>query len=121
MSQSDSSQPNKAQGSLIAPESVKSSVPSELPLDPLVSATLDRLLEIRSELEARKALFLEQDALLLKLVSLGFVSCARGDEVIFLKDAFASGNTGWTSAAVRRFDLEVISKKLAEKRARKGE
>lgn len=81
---------------------------------------LKRVIEIVEELEVRKALYTEFDRLVLELVSEGFTTARVNDLVLNLKDNFASGNTGWTSAAVKRYDIEVISKELAEKRARKA-
>ena len=80
-----------------------------------------RVLEIKHELELRNALYVEFDALVVALAADGFQSTTIGDEVVNLKDAFAGGkNTGWTSAAVKRFDIEVISPALAAKRAKRA-
>lgn len=79
-----------------------------------------RLIEIKQELELRNALYAEFDRLVVELAREGFSSAEVNDSVVNLKDNFAIGNTGWTSAAVKRYDIEVISRELAEKRARKA-
>lgn len=87
------------------------------PIDP----RLARVLEIKHELDLRKALFEEFDRLIVELAKDGFRECITEESVISLKDAFAEGkNTGWTSAAVKRYDIEVISLALAEKRSRRA-
>lgn len=93
---------------------------ANVPLDPQIEATLSELLSVQAQLDARKALYERLNSLTLELVRLGFVRCVRGAEVIELKDNFAHGNTAWTAAPVRRFEVEVISAALAEKRAKRG-
>lgn len=92
-----------------------------LPLSHDVAVRLAKLLEIKEILDARKQLYEEYDRLIIELVGLGFVS-AQGlkGELIQIKDCFKGGNTAWTSAAVKRFDLEVVTKELQEKRARRA-
>lgn len=80
-----------------------------------------RLLQIQSELDARKALFAEFDTLVLELQSEGFHQTRIDDLVIEIEDRFASGNTAFTAAAVRRFDLKVETlEKRMKREARQG-
>lgn len=88
---------------------------SETQIDPRIA----RLIEITKELEARKALYAEFDALVLELASEAFVSAVVGEVEVRLRDNFASSNTGWTAAAVKRFDIEIDTpERLAAKDAR---
>jgi hypothetical protein len=78
---------------------------------------LHRIIEIQRELDLRKALYAEYDALVMELASEGFVSSEVDGLVLSLEDAFASGtNTGWTSAAVRRFSVSIETKEKAQRR-----
>ena len=82
---------------------------------------LARVIEIKHELELRNALYAEFDLLVVELARDGFASALIGDMVLTLKDNFAGEkNTGWTSAAVKRFDIEIISTALARKRAKRA-
>jgi hypothetical protein len=70
-------------------------------------ALLARILEVNAELEIRKALYAEYDELILKLVDAGIEhEIFRGLELEVV-DNFATKNTGWTQAAVKRFALKV--------------
>lgn len=81
---------------------------------------LARLIEIKKELELRNALYGEFDRIVVELAREGFSHAIVGDIVVNLKDNFSGEtNTGWTSAAVKRYDIELISRELAEKRERK--
>jgi hypothetical protein len=80
-----------------------------------------RLLDLQRELDARKALYAEFDALLLSLVRDGALTAEIDGLVLEIKDTFAESNTGWTRSAVRRFDLEVITKELQAKREKRKE
>lgn len=78
---------------------------------------LGRLIDIKRELDERKALFAEFDELIIALAESNFKSAEIDGMVLTLKDNFAEGNTGWSAAAVKRFDLDIITKELALKRA----
>lgn len=80
-----------------------------------------RLLNLQRALDERKSLYVEFDRLLLELVSDGTLRGEIGDLILEIKDTFAESNTGWTRSAVRRFDLEIVTKELAEKRAKRKE
>lgn len=78
-----------------------------------------RLLQLQGELDARKALYAEFDALILDLAQSGFVKTVIDDLTIELKDNFANGNTSFTSAAVKRYDLEVRTAEQIARREKK--
>lgn len=79
---------------------------------------LTRILDIKRELEERKALYAEYDKLVTELVEGGFDSGPVGEFVAVLKDNFAKGvNTAWTAAPVKRFDVEFLTDKQIAKRA----
>lgn len=80
-----------------------------------------RAAEIKRELEVRKALYQELDQILLELARLNFSSLEFDGLIYTLIDHFKLGNTGWTSAAVRRFDLKVEPKEKLEKRLEREE
>lgn len=84
-----------------------------------VNVKVARLLDIQRELELRKALYAEYDKLLLELVAEGFESAEVDNMVLTLKDNFALSNTGWTRSAVRRWDIEVVSRELMVKREKR--
>jgi len=86
---------------------------------PEIYAILGRLLDIKKELEERKKLYEEFDTLIQTLAEENFLTAEIDGMVLNLKDNFAKSNTGWTAAAVKRYDLEVITKELAEKRKAK--
>lgn len=78
---------------------------------------LRRLIEIQKELDLRKALYAEYDEIVLSLARSGFDHAVVDDLVCDLKDNFAETNTGWTRSAVKRYEVEIITKELAAKRA----
>lgn len=80
---------------------------------------LKKVLDLTRALEERKALYAELDRLILELQSEGFVKAEIDGLVLELKDNFAAGNVGFTTAAVKRFEIEVITKELAEKREKR--
>ncbi len=82
-------------------------------LDPRLS----RLLAITKQLDERKRLYEEYDRLVLELYNEGFDYTVVDDLVVELVDRFAAGNTAFTSAAVKRFELHIEPKARAEKRA----
>lgn len=83
--------------------------------------SLRRVIQIQAELDVRKSLFDELDRLILELKSDGFKSEELDGLVLTLKDNFADDkNVGWTRAAIKRFEIEVISKELNEKRKRRA-
>lgn len=81
---------------------------------------LKRLLDIQRELDVRKALYAEYDKIVLELVQEKFIRAAVDGFVLELKDNFLESNTGWTRSAVKRYEVEVITEELAEKRKRKA-
>lgn len=82
---------------------------------------LGRLLEITRELELRKALYEEYDTIVLQLAAEGFTNTTIGDLVLELCDNFSESNTGWTSAAVKRYDLRVETMEKRAKRLARAE
>lgn len=86
------------------------------PDDSFQKIRLARLLQIQEELDLRKALYAEYDQIVLELAHSGFVSAIIDDLVLELEDNFKDTNTGWTSAAVKRFELRVETKEKREKR-----
>ena len=80
---------------------------------------LQRLIDIQAELDSRNALFKEYDFIVCELERHGFKRAEIGNEVILLKDNFASGNTAFKACGVNRFDVEVISRELDAKRKAK--
>ena len=77
---------------------------------------LAEVLDLQRQIEERKALYGQLDALILRLVSEGFRSAEIDGMVLTLKDNFAETNTGWTRSAVKRWEIETITKELSEKR-----
>lgn len=90
------------------------------PVSPEIEGLVKRLLEVKSEIDARKVFYDEYNRLVLELVRLGFTRAEMGGQVLLLKDNFASSNVGWTSAGVRRFEVEVISHQIDGKRKRRS-
>lgn len=82
--------------------------------------TLERIIEITKELETRKQLYAEYDNLVLALAKGGFLSAVIDDLTLSLKDNFAESNTGWTRSAVKRYEIEIITNELAEKRRKRA-
>lgn len=84
--------------------------------------TLKRVLEITQELEVRKALYAELDALVLELQAAGFASVTLDGQRVTLQDNFAGGkNTVFRPAGVKRFEVTVEPEEKAAKReARAG-
>jgi len=80
---------------------------------------LTRLTEIKAELEARKALYEEYDYICVELAKHEFHRAEIGGMVFNFKDNFADKNTAFTAAGVKRFDVEVITKALDDKRKAK--
>lgn len=77
-------------------------------IDPRDELLVARAAGLMRELDIRKALYAELDEILLALAQRGFVRTELNGQVISLVDKFADGvNTGWTSAAVRRYDLVI--------------
>lgn len=87
--------------------------------DQSVESKLNRILQIQAELDLRKALYEEFDRLVVELAKSGFAHAELNGLVLELKDNFAESNTGWTSAAVKRFDLKVTPKDKYDKRMAK--
>lgn len=60
------------------------------------------------ELDLRKELYKELDEILLALAQRGFIQTEIDGQTVRLVDKFSPGvNTGWTSAAVRRYDIVI--------------
>jgi hypothetical protein len=68
---------------------------------------LKRALSLLAEIELRKKLYEELDALVLELRTDGFVSGVCDGLELELKDNFADTNTQWRMAAVKRYELKV--------------
>jgi len=80
---------------------------------------IERLIEIRRELDARKALYEEFDRIVLSLAGRGFTYIDLPEERVELVDNFKGKNTGWTAAAVKRFDLRIETHEKRIKREAK--
>jgi hypothetical protein len=80
---------------------------------------LTEVLSLKKELDARKELYSRLDELLLELVRSDFKSAEIDGMVLTLKDNFAESNTGWTRSAVKRYEIETVTKELAAKREAK--
>ena len=78
-----------------------------------------RLLQLQAELDARKALYAEFDALIVSLASDGFEQALVDDLTVELVDNFSSGNTAFTAAAVKRYDLKVLTPEQVARREKK--
>lgn len=78
---------------------------------------LARLIDIKKELDLRKALFAEYDQIVVSLAQDGFLEALVGDLRLELKDNFAESNTGWTSAAVKRYEM-IIEPKDKKRKAK---
>lgn len=78
--------------------------------------TLKRVLEIMHELETRKALYEELDALTLELQRAGFASADLEGQRLTLTDNFADSNTAFRPAFVRRYELKAEALEKALKR-----
>lgn len=91
----------------------------------ILDKKLARILSINAELEQRKALYAELDALVLELQAAGFKSADLEGMRLELVDNFADGkNTVFRPAGVKRFeiDIEPVEKALKReaKNAKKG-
>lgn len=83
------------------------------------ASEIERLIEIRRELDARKALYEEFDRIVLGLVERGFTHIDLPEERVELVDNFKGKNTSWTAAAVKRFDLRIETHEKRIKREAK--
>ena len=83
-------------------------------------AKLAKVIELHERIKLLKELYAELDGVILELVADGFKSAELNNLVLTLKDNFADTNTGWTRSAVKRWDVEVITKELAAKRERRA-
>lgn len=88
-------------------------------IDPVKEFKLRRLIEIQKELDLRKALFTEYDLIVMDLAKEGFSNAEIEGLVLTLEDKFATGNTGWTSAAVKRYEMKIEPREKVEKRMKK--
>lgn len=81
---------------------------------------LARVLEIQRELDLRKALYAELDALVLELQTGGFSSADLEGMRLELVDNFADGkNTVFRPAGVKRFEIKIEPVERALKREAK--
>ncbi len=71
-----------------------------------MNSKLKKVLDLKRELDERKKLYAEFDKALLELKDSGFVSEVIEGREYRLVDNFAESNTGWTAAAVKRYDLK---------------
>lgn len=78
---------------------------------------LKRLLEIRAELEANKPLYAELDAIVVELSKKVKREYVVGGFLIEIVDNFATKNTCFRPAAVKRFDVKVTPVTKAKKKA----
>lgn len=85
-------------------------------VDRAQAVRLARLIEIQRELDLRKALYAEYDQIVLELAHSGFERTVIDGLVLELCDNFKDSNTGWTSAAVKRYEVEILDKEKYEKR-----
>jgi len=84
-------------------------------------AKLKRALSLLAEIELRKKLYEELDALVLELQSEGFTAGVCEGFELELRDNFADTNTQWRMAAVKRYELKVTDPtKPKRSRAAKG-
>jgi len=80
-----------------------------------------RILDIKKELDERKALYEELDQLTLELKKLNFEAMTLNDMRIELVDNFAEGkNTVFRPAGVKRFEVEVETMEKWAKREAKN-
>jgi hypothetical protein len=85
-----------------------------------VNQKLARILDIQKELDLRKALYAELDALVLELQAGGFRSADLEGMRLELVDNFAEGkNTVFRPAGVKRFEIEIEPVEKALKREAK--
>lgn len=79
-----------------------------------------RIINIQYQLDLRKELYAELDALTLELQAEGFAALNLDGNHIELVDNFAKGNIAFRPAAVRRFEIEVEPIEKYEKRIAKA-
>lgn len=75
-----------------------------------------RVLDLQKELDLRKALYAELDALVLELQADGFKSVDLEGFRIDLIDNFAERNTVFRPAGVKRFEIKVEALETIRKR-----
>lgn len=80
---------------------------------------LKRLLEIRAQLEANKPLYAELDSIVVELSKKVKREYVIGGLLIQIVDNFATKNTCFRPAAVKRFDVKVTPVTKAKKKAGK--
>jgi len=81
-----------------------------------IKTKLARLISIQKELDARKALYAEYDLIVTELAREGFTRAELDGLICELCDNFAEGNTGWTAAAVKRYEVKIETREKYEKR-----
>lgn len=87
----------------------------------ILEQKLARILDIKKELDLRKALYEELDTLVLELQGAGFKQTDLDGMRIELVDNFADGkNTVFRPAGVKRFEIEVEPIEKAQKREAKA-
>lgn len=78
---------------------------------------LNRVLDLQKELDLRKALYAELDALIVELAQGGFKEATLNEFHLELVDNFSEKNTCFRPAGVKRFeiDIEPLAKFLKRK------
>lgn len=79
-----------------------------------------RVIQIQAELDLRKELYAEMDALALALQAEGFEQLDLNGQRVTLVDNFLSKNTVFRPAGVKRFELEIEPIEKALKREAKA-
>ncbi len=76
-------------------------------MKPQTKAILARVIELQRELDARKDLYTELDMLTVQLQDEGFRDAELDGLLITLIDNFATSNTAFRPAGVKRFELKL--------------
>lgn len=85
-----------------------------------IEPKLARVLQIQRELDLRKELYAELDAIVLELQAGGFKSADLEGMRLELVDNFEAKNTCFRPAGVKRFEIEIETVEKALKRAAKA-
>jgi len=72
-----------------------------------IESALERLLELQAQIVTLKSLYKELDAIYLFLEGEGFTSQEHKGKLFKLRDNFASRNTSFSVAFVKRFEVEI--------------
>lgn len=76
-----------------------------------IASNVAKALRIQAELDIRKALYDELDKVIAELVTDGFREISFGDKRVVIQDNFASTNTVFRQAGVKRWELKVLKAK----------